>query len=484
LTDIRRFCVHPAVVTFAILSLFAWVTLNGRLLTAYDDYSHWAAIVRCMQTNQRLPNFLDAEYIVFQTYPPHAACDIYYLCNALGLNDGSYLVCQAIIKCSGIVALFLFAEKPAKRTSAFFAVLCAALFLSFQPGNSLQVDALLASHTMAALAAVYVWRKELNKHFWEILLLVSAILLTKNSGIFFALLVILVFWLYSKKHAVDFKNTLYLLGAVLLLFILWRKHAKYVFVNSKHSPHAVSLGVYWLHLRQNLPTLLQTLGLFLQRTFSVASNSAIYSLLAVLLLDLAAPAGRKKWHSTLFLFGVFVVYSISLLGVYLLSMSNRELTGQNMKDYGRYIVPCAMFLFAMAGCKIHAAAVSGMQNRLQRIAVLGACILLGVSAWQYHQLGSYDRFWREYKYAENFINTTRNLQKEHNVPHHASVLVVYPDDTQQYNFSGYIGRYVFMPSAYSFLSETEWSNMASDTFPADGTYVVNLGENTVEMYQR
>lgn len=487
IADLLAYFKHPSTIVFVILSVFASITLSGRMLIGYDDYSHWATIVRCMQTFQRLPTFLDAEYIEFQSYPPHAACCIYFICDHLGLDDRFYLPCQAIAKCAGIVSLFVLATPKKRWSSVFFALLCSGLFISFLRSDMLHVDALLASYAIAGLAAVFVWKDDLYKQTPKIFIYLSALVLTKHSGIFFCLVVILAFYLQSRKYPFNVKVTLSLFGATALVFLLWRKHAEYVFLNSKHTPHAISLGVYYMHLRENLPGIFQTICLFLKRSLSPSSNSGIYALITVLALDFFSPSvnnhkSLSKYQTSLFALSIFLSYSASLFAMYLFSMSNYELLAQNMKDYYRYMVPCSIVLYAIAGCRLHTAFETRNFNQAFKICTTAACILLGLGICQYQQLAHFDRFWHKTLWAEQYISSTISLQKEYQIPYHSSIVLVYPNDTLSYNYDGYIGKYVFLPSDYSFMSEAEYNAELSENFPAAGTYVVNLVSNTVEHF--
>ena len=55
---------------------FVWLTLNLKLVH-YDNFSHWALIVKYLLSADQLPS-VDTELIPFRDYPPGSSLFIYY----------------------------------------------------------------------------------------------------------------------------------------------------------------------------------------------------------------------------------------------------------------------------------------------------------------------------------------------------------------------------------------------------------------------
>ena len=71
-----------------------WLRYRGALLVAYDDFSHWGMMARHLLRTNMLPD-ANSTLIVFQSYPPAAACWIAGVCRFLGDSDGMLLVAQS-----------------------------------------------------------------------------------------------------------------------------------------------------------------------------------------------------------------------------------------------------------------------------------------------------------------------------------------------------------------------------------------------------
>ena len=78
---------------FALFSVVLFAAMYGKEISGYDDFSHWALIVKQMLEDGRYPNF--ENMIIFQSYPPGAAVWIYGVCRFLGGSDGMMLTAQA-----------------------------------------------------------------------------------------------------------------------------------------------------------------------------------------------------------------------------------------------------------------------------------------------------------------------------------------------------------------------------------------------------
>lgn len=85
---------HWDMALFALLCLALFLRYRNGLLVAYDDFSHWGMIVRRMLITNALPASGDS-LIQFQSYPPGAACWLWYACRFLGGGDGMMLTAQA-----------------------------------------------------------------------------------------------------------------------------------------------------------------------------------------------------------------------------------------------------------------------------------------------------------------------------------------------------------------------------------------------------
>ena len=83
----------PEFCLMAAAGALLWLRYRSALLVAYDDFSHWGMIVQRMLTTHAFPVAEDS-LIVFQSYPPGAACWLYDAGLFWGNGDGLLLTAQ------------------------------------------------------------------------------------------------------------------------------------------------------------------------------------------------------------------------------------------------------------------------------------------------------------------------------------------------------------------------------------------------------
>ena len=84
--NMGRFCFLAGTAVFSLLSL------NLKLLH-YDNFSHWALIVKYLLCADRLPG-ADTALIPFRDYPPGSSLFIYYVCRFAGHSQGIMILAQ------------------------------------------------------------------------------------------------------------------------------------------------------------------------------------------------------------------------------------------------------------------------------------------------------------------------------------------------------------------------------------------------------
>lgn len=96
-------------VLLILLVIFA-VYLRGKIFAHYDNFSHWALVVRRMLTVNRYPNFEDT-LIMFQAYPLGSATYIYYFAKLISISESVQMLAQTYMLLAAILPLFSFAKK-------------------------------------------------------------------------------------------------------------------------------------------------------------------------------------------------------------------------------------------------------------------------------------------------------------------------------------------------------------------------------------
>lgn len=174
-------CFATGIIVFIIL------TVNLRLLH-YDNFSHWALIVKYLLTEGSFPGNDDA-LISFRDYPPGSSVFIYYVCRFAGHSQGVMLLAQNSTIFSCFLAVFgIIKERRRFLLYSFLAMGCA--FLSYLNLtiriNNLLVDFLLPLLAMASMAAAYRYRDEKGKLCILEIILLGFTGIVKGTGMFFA----------------------------------------------------------------------------------------------------------------------------------------------------------------------------------------------------------------------------------------------------------------------------------------------------------
>ena len=238
-------------IIYAFLVLWAAWILKGTILIHYDNFSHWAIIIKEMLTINKLPNF-QSNVILFTSYPPGTACFIYFICKYIGTSEGIVLFAQSLIIISSLFTLFAFCNKENKInyllvTIGIIYLLIANIFI-----NQLLVDTVLPLLGIAAIAIIIYYREDYKKSLFIITPILCFLTIVKNSGIFFVIIDFIIwFTFFIKNNGIKsvFKTKYILLIFLpLLMLLLWSAHTDLVFDNSNTTKHAMSIENYTTNL--------------------------------------------------------------------------------------------------------------------------------------------------------------------------------------------------------------------------------------------
>lgn len=225
-------------------------TLLQTYLEHYDNYSHWAIIVKFLYTEGRLPTATDS-IISFTSYPLGSSLFVYYTTLIAGFSDQIMLVGQFILIISSLYALFVILRDRRRRLITAMMFTFFAVFNHFNIAiriNNLLVDYLLAVLTLAGIAGLFHLQKDSKRMAWYLVLIVGTLSMIKNSALFFVG-VLFLYYLYlliknrkqSKNHSRYFGIGVAALVASMLPFLTWLAHVRSNFPQSKHE---VSLSAY------------------------------------------------------------------------------------------------------------------------------------------------------------------------------------------------------------------------------------------------
>ena len=335
---------------FLGLLVWFWWLMRGAHFTSYDNFSHWATIVKCMLRTDRLPGFADT-VIRFQSYPPGSSLYIYYVCRILGTAESCFLWAQA-----GMLSAFLFCLAAFVSKKNWYGICFPVLYgiWALSANNTiyeLRVDTLLPLAGVAAVAIIYYYRKKPDKAQGCAGVLFVLLVNIKNSGVFFfgAGVVFLLVYAgpYIRRHKLYFVNTC-LLPPLAAVF-LWKRHVALVFPEGMSSKHAMSIENYGQQIAKKTTEDILQIGLEILGRFVSPEHVEVWMMLLVTLLLLTLLLAGQPVSGVIRLAAAswswLAVYTVSLYGMYLFSMPSGE--ALLLASYDRYILSVLIFIYGM-----------------------------------------------------------------------------------------------------------------------------------------
>lgn len=243
-----KFLIHPSILFFLLLSTYFFILMKGMSYLHYDNFSHWATIVKEMFYFNSLPD--QRSIITFRNYPPGAAVFIYYICKIIGYSESHSIMAQSLIISSCFATLFC----RAKIKNIFYCFYIASIsiisicILSYDDTTlniyNLLVDGLLGYLTVSSIISVNYYKEDIKKLFFTVTPILCILVLIKDSGKVFIGLIIsyIIFELFKKIRG---KNLYFILGIVgipLFLDFLWKIYVKIAYPSFSYSSNKFSIS--------------------------------------------------------------------------------------------------------------------------------------------------------------------------------------------------------------------------------------------------
>lgn len=336
--------------------IFTLLVLSLRLLH-YDNFSHWAVIVKYLLSADRFPQ-PDTKIVVFLDYPPGSAVFIYYVCRFLGNSQGVMLAAQNLMVFSCFYCVFgIVKEKRRFLLYSFLGMGCSLLsYLNLTIRiNNLLVDFLLPLLSLASICAAYSYKEQplfISVYSFFLLGFTTTV---KGTGIVFALIsyvyyLYTVFYSYAKTENGKLKKAGRIKRLFMCLFTgcgmcmpyaLWKYRMDTVFSDyeSKFSIDTSEIGGQYSSPSKELHG--QIINDFINASFDLTSRAAqvffLCNIIALIALIFVRVKRKKKWNlGKLLVIAdiVVVLYYIGILYMYLYSMPEEEAV--NLAGFDRY----------------------------------------------------------------------------------------------------------------------------------------------------
>ena len=340
-------CFGSGILIFTVLTL-------GFRFEHYDNFSHWAMIVKSMLITDQLPD-AGNQLVTFKNYPPGCAVFIYYVCKFLGNAQGVMLLAQNSILFSCFLAVFgIIKEKQRFLLYSFLGMGCSLLsYLNLTIRiNNLLVDFLLPLLAMAAIAVVYQSRDSLWKTSLCTALILGFTCIVKNTGIVFAGFVLAYYiWNIGKKKGIAawIKAVTVCMTVCLALipYVVWNLYVRCRFSGIEQK-FQLAFGK-----QESLAVSKEQYGQITEEFVKAAFSTSNRAILAFFLCNIAAVLAvlfvriflKKQWKLGRVLVVVdlmAILYHIGILGLYLFSMPEEEAV--RLAGFDRYA--CSIMVLA------------------------------------------------------------------------------------------------------------------------------------------
>lgn len=334
----------PLSVVLVGLGFLAFATqLWSTELLHYDNFSHWLLVVKEILINDAFPT-QENVLIEFTNYPLGSASLIYFFCKIAGNGQSVMLLAQAMLIFACFAAMFgVIRDRQRFLLTLVLATACSMLsFYNISIRiNNLLVDFLLPMLALAAIAAIYSQRKNLNQLFIIVTPILALLVIIKSTGVFYAAVAAIYLLYVVVKHCLNhsFKKnipsamgkTFACLLASFAPLVLWNQHVSQVFAGVENK-FDVSSEVAADGFGGKTPAEVeQVCQLFKEMltdiTLRPTQGFLLFTFIALVAIIIAKFVLKKKWQLPkvlLAMFMVLAVYYAGLLAMYLYSMPMDE----------------------------------------------------------------------------------------------------------------------------------------------------------------
>ncbi len=385
---------HPVVLVLGAAAAGLVVYLHGLEFVHYDNFSHWALVVRVMLRENAFPTTADP-VIAFTSYPLGSAGVAYAFSRLLGGEEWQAMLGQALLTVSTLLALAQFTRRH-RWVGALAAVAAYPVVLSHtNQATTLLVDGLVATLAAAALLIAVRHRRRLRQALVPLAVVLAYLAVVKSSALFFVLVaqfLVVVLVVASGRHrrrpsgsprpaVVPPVRLAAVVLAPWLAFGAWTLHVDRTFPHVAGSPHSLDSSRMEEVLAEKSPAVRRQISALVLdglRTDTAAWLGLAVGLLVLLLL-------WRRRHVTGWVALATAVaglvgtaaYAAGIVATYLSSMPTSE--AMHLAGFRRYTGTghLVLVLLAVAGLLTVLDAVHRLVGRIVATAA-GAAVLVAV----------------------------------------------------------------------------------------------------------
>ncbi len=313
--------------------LFFHVLLISRLIH-YDNFSHWALVIKLMLSYNAFPEASSA-LIDFKNYPLGSSSFIYYICRFAGKSQPIMLAAQGILIFSCFYAVFgVITETKRFLLYAFLAAGCSTLSIfNFTIRiNSLLVDFLLPVYSLVLFVIAYKYQRNMRKACITMIPIAGFLMIIKNTGVIYAgagFLFLIYLWVKNRVKPLWRSGlTVFLsMGAAFTPSILWNLHVAAAFRGAENKFDISAGSIQNIYSVKSPEEVRQIISLFIKSVLDITSRPTIgvigFNIAAVTAGIFASVVLKKKWNlwkALIALNIVLIAYYLGILALYIFSM--------------------------------------------------------------------------------------------------------------------------------------------------------------------
>lgn len=326
--------------------------LRGKLFAHFDNFTHWALVVKRILETNRFPRNVDS-IIIFQEYPLGSSVWIYFFSKLVGISESIQMLAQVYMIFAAILPLFSLCKNARPLALVIISSFTNYVLVYSVPATDLLVDTLLPLVAVSCLfyALSYCKKEQSTVHYLPAAFYLIQITQIKNSGLFFVAVISLLLVIFTAKSQKRWFRLL-CIASPYLSFFLWHKHCQYVFDASGTSLHAMTAAnyseVFSSKSSEEIRLILSSIIKFLSEWKDIRLTFGLLVFALVCSWFISRQLGKTNIKMFLLSSLLFFLYQIGIFGMYVFSMQGSEAVGlSGIARYERTIIIAVLYLSAI-----------------------------------------------------------------------------------------------------------------------------------------
>lgn len=344
--------ITPGLLIYVVLVIIVSILNKGKIFEDYDEFNHWAVIIKNMFQNNQFG--INADSVInYSEYPPFTAIFQYLVLKLQGIySEDTVITSQSILYFSIIIPIaknMTWKKIQIKDIVMILGIICIPMILKPTFYTDILVDAIIG--VMFAYTIYSIYRQENNKTYKMLMIFSGVVMLslTKTSGLGLAFLTIgiAILSICKNKDKIERKENLKLFSAFIILWIilvgLW--YGKVWIENSNtnwdfHNAIDVNMITNELETKKKIMTRFITATLYSSNIVTEKGLTVLSVILVILAINILifrnlTKENREKYKKfAIYMFICTILWYILLLYMYLTIFDINEASA--LTCLGRY----------------------------------------------------------------------------------------------------------------------------------------------------